>query len=203
MTMKNNPFLDVMRQHSNEELLLILGAKRADYVADAIAAAEEVLGERGVAFEKKPDEEFVQEKAFTSMDSIKASAGTRLLGFFIDSVVIFILTIVVLKFAGAAGNVINNLVIDVSYYVLFFLYCIVLESADGNKTLGKRILKMRVVDERGEMPTSKSILIRTLCRFIPFDAISYIMGWNWHDSLSKTYVVHDDKLKKFKEQRLE
>ena len=52
--MKTNPFLDIMRQHSNEELLLILGAKRADYVADAIAAAEEVLGERGVAFEKKP-----------------------------------------------------------------------------------------------------------------------------------------------------
>ena len=60
--MKTNPFLDMMRQHSNEELLLILGAKRADYVADAIAAAEEVLGERGVAFEKKPDEEFVQEE---------------------------------------------------------------------------------------------------------------------------------------------
>ena len=63
--MKTNPFLDVMRQHSNEELLQILNVKRTDYVADAIAAAEEVLGERGVIFEKKSDEEFVQEKAFT------------------------------------------------------------------------------------------------------------------------------------------
>ena len=69
MTMKNNPFLDVMRQHSNEELLLILGAKRADYVADAIAAAEEVLGERGVAFEKKPDEEFVQEERLKDVNN--------------------------------------------------------------------------------------------------------------------------------------
>ena len=69
MTMKNNPFLDVMRQHSNEELLLILGAKRADYVADAIAAAEEVLGERGVTFEKKPDEEFVQEERLKDVNN--------------------------------------------------------------------------------------------------------------------------------------
>lgn len=67
--MKNNPFLDVMRQHSNEELLLILGAKRADYVADAIAAAEEVLGERGVTFEKKPDEEFVQEERLKDVNN--------------------------------------------------------------------------------------------------------------------------------------
>ena len=69
MTMKTNPFLDIMRQHSNEELLLILGAKRADYVADAIAAAEEVLGERGVVFEKKPDEEFVQEERLKDVNN--------------------------------------------------------------------------------------------------------------------------------------
>ena len=67
--MKTNPFLDVMRQHSDEELLQILNVKRTDYVADAIAAAEEVLGERGVVFEKKPDEEFVQEEKLKEMDN--------------------------------------------------------------------------------------------------------------------------------------
>ena len=103
-------------------------------------------------------------------------------------------------FAEAAGNVVN---VNILCSALIFLYYIVLECADGHKTLGKRILKTSVVDEQGETPTSKSILIRTLCRFIPFDAISYIMGWNWHDSLSKTYVVCDDKLKKFKGQQSE
>ncbi len=198
--MKNNPFLDVMRQHSDEELLQLLNVKRTDYVADAIAAAEEVLGERGVAFEKKPGEVFEQKDTSIDIESIKASMGIRLLGYIIDSVVIVIIAMVVLSFAEAAGNVVN---VNMLCSALIFLYYIVLECADGHKTLGKRILKTSVVDERGEALASKSILIRTLCRFIPLDHISYIMGWNWHDSLSKTYVVHDDKLKKFKEQQAE
>lgn len=134
--MKTNPFLDVMRQHSDEELLQILNVKRTDYVADAIAAAEEVLGERGVIFEKKPDEVFEQKDTSIDIESIKASMGIRLLGYIIDSVVIVIIAMVVLSFAEAAGNVVN---VNILCSALIFLYYIVLECADGHKTLGKRI----------------------------------------------------------------
>lgn len=50
--MKQNQFLEVMRKHSDDELLEILNVKRQDYVADAIAAVEEVLKERGVSLRK-------------------------------------------------------------------------------------------------------------------------------------------------------
>lgn len=40
MDKKRNQFLEVMRQHSDDELLKILNDKRKEYVVDAIAAAD-------------------------------------------------------------------------------------------------------------------------------------------------------------------
>lgn len=59
-------------------------------------------------------------------------------------------------------------------------------------TLGKLITGTRVVDEKGEKPTLKRAFLRTICRFIPFDAFSVAFTdppRGWHDSLAKTYVV--------------
>ena len=43
----------------------------------------------------------------------------------------------------------------------------------------------------GEEPKPKAIMIRSLCRLIPFDALSFLgtNGKGWHDNLSNTYVV--------------
>ncbi len=35
----------------------------------------------------------------------------------------------------------------------------------------------------------KSILIRTFCRIIPFEPFSFLEGYDWHDSISKTKVT--------------
>jgi uncharacterized RDD family membrane protein YckC len=60
------------------------------------------------------------------------------------------------------------------------------------RTLGKYITKTIVVDENGEKTNHETILIRTLCRLIPFNAFSFlgISGRGWHDTISKTYVVN-------------
>lgn len=50
------------------------------------------------------------------------------------------------------------------------------------------------------------IALRTLCRFIPCDEVSFILGgWenhelktNGHDRFSKTYVVSEEKLEDIK-----
>ncbi len=58
-------------------------------------------------------------------------------------------------------------------------------------TIGKCITNTIVVNESGERPSFMTIAGRTLCRFIPFDAFSFL-GANsrgWHDSMSGTYVV--------------
>jgi uncharacterized RDD family membrane protein YckC len=61
------------------------------------------------------------------------------------------------------------------------------------KTLAKFITRTRVVTQKGGKPEFETILIRSLCRFIPFDAFSFLGqdGIGWHDTLSKTRVIED------------
>ncbi|WP_462319563.1 hypothetical protein [Marinilabilia sp.] len=48
-----------------------------------------------------------------------------------------------------------------------------------------------MVTETGESPGFRTILIRSLCRFIPFDALSFLGGEEsgWHDRISGTRVI--------------
>jgi len=42
-------------------------------------------------------------------------------------------------------------------------------------------------------PELSTILVRSLCRAVPFDALSFLFKdtGGWHDEWSKTYVVED------------
>jgi len=60
-------------------------------------------------------------------------------------------------------------------------------------TPGKLIMGTRVVSDSGQKPSFGQVLLRTLCRFIPFDQISFFSSRGWHDSLSKTHVVRTRK----------
>ncbi len=76
-------------------------------------------------------------------------------------------------------------------YIVAMFYFSLFEIATG-RTPAKFITKTKVVDEHGNPPKTESILIRSLCRFIPFEAFSFLGGEpvvGWHDSLSKTRVV--------------
>ena len=199
--MNENQFLEVMRKHSDDELLEILNVKRSDYAPDAIAAVEEVLKERGVSYEKKPDEVFVPENRTPTIETIKASSAKRLLGHIIDVAFIIFITKMIFALATMDGSTINGLGIGLAYNVFYFLYFFVAESVISNgKTIGKWLLRMRVVNEKGECPAMSKMGLRTLCRFIPFDALSFLWGGNWHDSISGTYVVSDKGLERLREQ---
>ncbi|KAF1712957.1 RDD family protein [Pseudoxanthomonas sacheonensis] len=74
---------------------------------------------------------------------------------------------------------------------IMLAYYIPQEAAFGF-TLGKLITGTRVVNENGEKPTFVQAVLRTICRFIPFEAFSVLLtdpARGWHDSLAKTYVV--------------
>ncbi|POY37478.1 RDD family protein [Solitalea longa] len=78
-----------------------------------------------------------------------------------------------------------NLVI----YAVIIGYYFVLETVLG-QTIGKLITGTKVVDDFGNKPKVLKVLVRTLCRLIPFEAISFLFTpMGWHDSISKTYVV--------------
>lgn len=76
-----------------------------------------------------------------------------------------------------------------TYVVSWFVFEYVFQ-----RTPGKFLTGTKVVAIDGTKPTIKAILIRTLCRFIPFEFISYLGSnkFGMHDSISKTRVVNKD-----------
>lgn len=194
MLMEENLFIEVMRKHSNEELLEILKVKRKDYVTDAITAIEAVLKERKVSYEKRPDpdEVFIPKDGKLLIEKRCANSAKRLLGHIIDVTFIIIITIIILTLATIAESTsISDFEINLYYLIFYFLYFFGLETTNRGKTIGKRLLRMSVMNNKGEKPSITEIFTRSLCRLIPFDAISFLCGWNWHDTLSATYVVND------------
>ena len=78
--------------------------------------------------------------------------------------------------------------------VVFLAYYIGMEVSAG-KTVGKYVTGTQVITEDGELPSAGTVVIRTLCRMIPFEAFSFFGSTprGWHDKLSKTRVVKTRK----------
>ena len=76
-------------------------------------------------------------------------------------------------------------------FIAGMIYYSSLEGLTG-RTLAKFITKTKVITENGEKPDFRTILIRTLCRFVPFEAFSFLGSEDtgWHDRWSKTIVVN-------------
>jgi uncharacterized RDD family membrane protein YckC len=79
------------------------------------------------------------------------------------------------------------------------IFYFILEST-SQRTIGKLITQTKVVLENGEKPSLETIIIRSLCRIIPFEPFSFFgnIPRGWHDTISKTYVVD---IKIFEEQK--
>ena len=79
-----------------------------------------------------------------------------------------------------------------SYYIIceYFL----------QRTLGKYFTKSVVINEFGEKPDFRTIVIRTLIRLIPFEPFSFIdQNRGWHDRWTHTYVIKKSELINLKE----
>jgi uncharacterized RDD family membrane protein YckC len=74
--------------------------------------------------------------------------------------------------------------------IISLIYYSVFEGIFGT-TLGKLITGTVVVTENGVKPNFAVVVKRSLCRLIPFNAVSFFFnpGLGWHDSISDTYVV--------------
>lgn len=57
------------------------------------------------------------------------------------------------------------------------------------RTPGKFLFGIVVVDEGGRKPSIGQVVIRTFCRFLPFEVFSCLGEQGWHDSIPKTRVV--------------
>jgi uncharacterized RDD family membrane protein YckC len=127
-----------------------------------------------------------------------ASAQTRLANYIIDNVLRAV--------TAAALLVVGDVLGFLSFYDSFrqsginqylvgllwaFVYYVFFEGIYGQSP-AKMITGCAVVTaEEGKRPDLNTIMLRTLCRFIPLNAFSFL-GYDpvgWHDSLSKTRVV--------------
>lgn len=130
---------------------------------------------------------------------VVVSQGVRFGYFMIDVVFYYILTFIIGLIVGivvvATGNVDmlepgSGFVkfLDFMGYPIYFLYYAIFEGLTG-ASLGKLICGYTVIDEQANKISFPKALLRTICRYIPFEAFSCFAERGWHDTLSKTYVV--------------
>lgn len=125
-------------------------------------------------------------------NTVHLVGGTiRFINYCIDTVIVAFFSLIMehLQVLGVSGHYKYSF-LNPNFIITSLFYYTTLEYL-FKKTLGKHITKTMVVSKDGRLPTFLDILIRSFCRHIPFEALSFF-GHNvigWHDSLSKTLVV--------------
>ena len=200
-------FKDVMSKRTDEELIKIVTVDRDGYQPLAVIAAEEEIKIRNIDTAKveQVESEFkaeieekkhLNEKTVSSLirfghfiiDIIVWLIGTSILGFILG------LLLSVLPFSL---NVNNEFTMLIGYAILFgtFICYYYIMEVNYQKTVAKFITKTKVVTNNGSKPNKGDILVRTFCRLIPLDRISFLFTRNgFHDRLSGTQVIKDDRI---------
>ena len=121
-----------------------------------------------------------------------AGLGSRLVNYLFDLLGIGLLAFFVGSVMESLG--LQHLLVDENTnmligFLIIMTYYSVLEGLTS-RTLGKFVTGTYVVTEEGLKPSFVNILGRTLCRFIPFEALSFLFSsLGFHDRLSHTRVV--------------
>ena len=161
-------------------------------------------------------------KNFRVTPDLYASKGNRFANFIIDKIVFYALlmglgffsAIIVYTFFTDT-SAFDQLLVDIDNMsslmdrlvtsIIFIIFYMIAEILLKGKTVGKYITKTVVVMEDGSKPKASDIVLRSLCRLIPFDAFSFLgtEGKGWHDTVSNTFVVDEKKLKSKKNSQSE
>lgn len=191
-------FAKVMSERTDSDLIKIVTADRDKYTSTAIIAAETEIEKRNTdksEFENVKEEKTIKRNHTAGVDENVVGSFSRFLNFIIDMVVwlilAFILSFIVDLFVQTSDQVLLQFFVYIFIFGTFIAYYAIMEIR-FQKTVGKFITKTKVVKLDGSRPETSDIIGRTLCRFIPFDRISFLFTKNGiHDYLSKTRVVKD------------
>ncbi|MWB96069.1 hypothetical protein GON26_17015 [Flavobacterium sp. GA093] len=201
-----NIFTDLMTKKTNDELILLVTIDCEKYQPLAVETAKNEIRLRNIDLKKIEELNEVRKeeiaikklkKTQKQKEVLKNSANSTLrsINFIIDIVAIFLLYVSIVYIIQKLFNIISTreilFVNRTTVIVVFLLYFILAENI-FQKTLGKVITKTKVVNLEGEKPNFIDITIRTFCRLIPFDGISYLYSISgFHDKLSKTIVIKE------------
>ena len=131
---------------------------------------------------------------------IPASKLKRLLNLIFDYIgIVFSLAIALFFIAWMGGEEIlmigkgpnGNFWVRILGLSTMLIYYTICEYFFKGKTLGKMLTRTRTVTINGKTPTLKTIILRSLYRFIPFEFLSFFSSKSsgWHDRFSKTMVI--------------
>ncbi|SHF93699.1 RDD family protein [Flavobacterium fluvii] len=139
---------------------------------------------------------------FTITDDLLATRGQRFFNCILDLLIVHTILVSIGTTVAIIGDVSNSYdltnwaesttIMERLFFwvVMLFLYYF-LSEAYFSRTFAKYFTKTIVVTKEGLKPGYKVILLRTLCRFIPLEALTF-MGSDvrgLHDFFSDTYVV--------------
>ena len=140
---------------------------------------------------------------FRITQQFSASRMIRFTNFIIDNIFIFIINycfgfLVALWYFSTDSVIAYKILASINDRVLqwiigtfhVFLYYFLSEYFLKGRTFGKMITGTRVVDVNGLPPSSWEYLLRTICRIIPLEAVSFLFNDGWHDKWSETKVVN-------------
>lgn len=82
------------------------------------------------------------------------------------------------------------LLVIIALRFIYYLFC---ETVFGF-TPAKLLTQTRVIDYDGKKPPFKKVLIRTLSRLVPFEAVFFFVHGGLHDKWSETLVVKEENL---------
>lgn len=195
-----NQYAKVMSELNDDELLKVITTERSTYQPLAVQAAENEAALRNLYVGELPVEDVDNNEKERDIDKLLVGVEFRFLHYLIDSIMIIVLGSILIAFIFSfvkptIEEALLNFLIYFVYFLVYFLYYIVLENK-YQKTFAKFITKSKVVRFDDNKPTLNDIVVRTFCRFIPFEAFTFIFVKNGlHDYLSKTKVVKDIKSK--------
>ena len=165
--------------------------------------------EQCISFAEDPEikEKLRLKEIGNDVEDKMASTGKRFLNYILDMVFMMIFTYILCLFIFIILALIDRSVFysilsvlrdgdnPFRYFIGFIfmmIYYVGFEASTG-RTLAKYITKTKVVTEMGEKPGFNAIIIRSLCRFIPFEPFVFLFGdaSGWHDTISKTKVINN------------
>jgi len=133
--------------------------------------------------------------------------GKRLLAYIIDMVLFMIVlmlisAVVTLLMVKTSNNPQESLesfnsIMNIFIPLAFLLYFALMESSAKQGTLGKMLMKIKVINAEGERLSKKDAFIRNIARYLSgiILGLGYIMimftkdKQSLHDKLAKTYVI--------------
>jgi hypothetical protein len=153
----------------------------------------------------------MESKRFAVTEDLLATGGQRFLNLIIDLALVYVIWICIGATVAIFADVANSALLKtwissmgmlekgLSFAVIsgFYYYW---SELYFSRSLAKFFTQTYVIMKDGSKPKYKSILKRTLCRFIPFEAFSFLGGeaGGWHDSMSETFVVKKHEFEKQK-----